>query len=316
MNILRKFESFITKPAYLLVIESSHCNLRCSMCPRGSINGLQNPDKGSMGYDLFKRIVDKFVNEKIWINGIVFGNWGEPLLDPDLPKMIHYAKSHPTAMKPKTTVSINTTFNHLPSPLDLLTSGVDEIVISTSGMTQEVYSRNHRGGNIEIVLKNIMEFAKIRKAKGLEKIKLRMVFHDYIYNSNDAELARNFCKEYGLRFTLRHMYICNVEDAICFSANKESLQNYYSKFIELEKEIPFMKTMDYEKIKDCCLRKKRIIVNFDGQLYRCEGVFEKKYFLGSIFDFKIKDIPDIESDICKKCAQTPISFRYPQESWR
>jgi MoaA/NifB/PqqE/SkfB family radical SAM enzyme len=238
------------------------------------------------------------------------GNWGDPLLNPDLPKMIRYAKSHPTAMKPKSDLLVNTTLNRLPNPIELLNSGIDEIIISISGMTQEVYSRNHKGGNIEIVLKNIKELIRIRNTEKLEKVKLRVVFHDYIYNSEDAKLARDFCQEYGLRFTSNRMYICSVEDAICFSRDKESLGDFYRKFIDLDKEISLMKTMDYDSIKDCRLRKKRVTVNFDGQLYRCCGVFEKKHFMGSIFDFNIKDIPDIDSDICRRCAEVPISFRH------
>jgi MoaA/NifB/PqqE/SkfB family radical SAM enzyme len=279
------------------------------MCPRGGVNGLQNPDKGLMNFDLFKRIVDKFATERVWIDGIAIGNWGEPLLNPDLPRMIHYAKSHPTAMKPKTAVSVNTTLNHSPSPLELLKSGINSIIISISGMTQKVYSINHKGGNIEIVLKNIMELVKIRKREKLEKVKLRIVFHDYIYNSEDAELAKDFCVKHGLRFTLSHPSIISVEDAINFSRDKERLGNFYRKFIDLDKEIALMKTMDYDSIKNCHLRKKRVTVNFDGQLYRCCEVFEKKHFMGSIFDFNIKDIPNIDSDICRRCAETPISWR-------
>ncbi len=308
MNILRKFTSFIPRTAIRLYFDVSHCNLKCPMCPRGGVNGLQNPDKGLMGFDLFKRIVDKFATERVWIDGILIGNWGEPLLNPDLPRMISYAKSHPTAMKPKSRVFLNTTLNRLPSPLELLKSGVDLIAISMSGMTQKVYSINHRGGNIEIVLKNIMELVEIQKGEKLEKVKLRIIFHHYIYNSEDEELAKDFCVKHGLRFTVIRPSIIPVEGAINFSRDKERLGNFYRKFIDLDKEIALMKTMDYDSIKDCPLRKKRVTVNFDGQLYRCCAVFEKKHFMGSIFDFNIKDIPNIDSDICRRCAETPISL--------
>lgn len=309
ITTFQKLARFIPRTAYELTVDVAHCNLKCSMCPRGGINDLQNPDRGMMEFDLFKNIVDKFVKEKVWIDGLAIGNWGEPSLNPDLPKIIRYVKSHPTAMKPKSAVRINTTMSRLAEPLELLNSGVDEIVMSFSGMTQEVYSRNHRGGNIDNVLKNIKELARVRKMDNLQKVKLRVVFHDYIYNSEDAKLARDFCEEHGIRFSLHRLYISSVGDAICFSQNKKGLREHYSKFINVDKAISSMKTMDYDNIKNCRLRKNRVAVNFDGQLYRCDGVFEKKHFMGSIFDFNIRDIPDIDSDICRKCAEVPISFR-------
>ena len=70
-----------------------------------------------------------------------------------------------------------------------------------------------------------------------------------------------------------------------------------------------MKTIDKSDIIKCRLRKDRITVNFDGQLYRCCEVYESKYFMGSIFDFKIRDTPKIKSEICEVCAKTPISWR-------
>ena len=309
MTTLQKLSRFIPRTSYELTVDVAHCNLKCSMCPRGGLNGLQNPDRGTMGFDMFKDIVAKFTAERVLIDGLSVGNWGEPLLNSDLPKMIRHVKSHPTAMKPKSKVLINTTMNRLPDPLELLQSGVDEIVMSFSGMTQEVYSRNHKGGNIETVLKNIKELARVRKMENLEKVKLKVVFHDYIYNKEDAKSAQAFCAEHGIRFSLHRLYISSIGDAICYSRDKESLGDHYRKFIDLDEALPLMKTMDYDSIKDCRLRKKRVTVNFDGQLYRCDGVFEKKHFMGSIFDFNIKDIPNIDTDICRRCAETPITYR-------
>lgn len=309
MSILQKLTKIIPRTTYHLYIDVSHCNLKCQMCPRGGVNDLQNPDRGLMSFDLFKRIVDKFVKEKVRIDDIAVGNWGEPLLNPDLPKMISYAKSHPTAMKYKARVFVNTTLNRLVNPLELLKSGVDTIAITISGMSQEIYSKNHKGGNIEKVLKNIVELVEIRKSENLEKVKLRMIFHHYIYNSEDEKLAEEFCKKYGIRFSVSNPSIITVEDAVNFSRDKERLGNFYSQFIDLDREMALMKTMDYKDINNCRLRKDRVTVHFDGQLYRCCEVYEKKYFMGSIFDFNIKDIPDIDSDICRICADTPISWR-------
>jgi MoaA/NifB/PqqE/SkfB family radical SAM enzyme len=309
MTIVHRFANLIPRTAYHLAIDVAHCNLTCSMCPRGGINGSGNPDRGLMEFDLFRRIVEKFVRDKVWIDGMSAGHWGEPLLNPDLPAMIRYVKSHPTAMKPGTRVSVNTTLNRLPDPVELMKSGIDSIAISISGMTQEVYCRNHKGGNADTVLENIVRLAEIRKGEQLEHVKLRMVFHGYLYNRPDAELAKEFCAQHGLRFTLHRPAIVNVEDAVAFFRDKERQRDFYGAFIDVDEEMAGMRTMDYGRIKDCHLRRKRVTVNLNGQLYRCAQVFEKKHYMGSIFDFNIRDIPATDSDICRTCADTPISWR-------
>jgi len=302
-------QKFFEKERFRLYIDISHCNLRCVMCPRGGINGLRNEGKGLMDFDLFKEIVDKFVKEKVKINDFEIGNWGEPLLNPALPKMIKYAvdKLRPTFIDPKGKIKINTNLNYLINPIELLESGVTNIAVSTSGMTQEVYSRNHKGGKVELVLNNIMELVDIKNKRNIKGVSLEMVFHDFIYNKEDAEKARKFCENNGLKFTHQRMYLSSVEDNIKFQEEKERLTKFYEEFIDLVKEEKLLKTI--KNVKKCHLRRRVITINYDGQLYRCCGVFEQKYFMGPFFDYKIKNIWKIKSAICDKCAKTPISFR-------
>ena len=69
------FLNIIPETTHLLM-DVAHCNLRCSMCPRGGISSLKNPDKGLMSFDLFKKIVRKYMEENVMVTGIVIGNWG------------------------------------------------------------------------------------------------------------------------------------------------------------------------------------------------------------------------------------------------
>ncbi|MGA2775015.1 MAG: radical SAM protein [Candidatus Omnitrophota bacterium] len=295
---------------FMLILDVSHCNLKCLMCPRGGISGLENSAKGLMDFKLFKRIVNKFVEENIKINFLEFGNWGEPLLNPDLPKMINYARSKPRFMRQGAILNVNTNLTSLPDATVFLKCGVNLVQISISGMTQEIYSRNHKGGNVELVLNNIKKLINVKNNEKLKNVVLKLTFHNYIYNKKEAELAKKFCDKHGLTFIYRRMYVPSVEDNIKFQEEKRKLSKFYSRFIDVEKEMNSMKTMDLKDIKNCRLSKNRVTVNFDGQLYRCCGVFEKINFMGSIFEFKIKDIPNIKSEICVKCAKTPISFRF------
>jgi molybdenum cofactor biosynthesis enzyme MoaA len=278
------------------------------MCPRGQ-EGHRNPDKGLMSFDLFQRIVDKLHDEEIRVKRIWIGNWGEPLLNPDLAQMISYLKSKDGVLVEDSCIVIHTTLNNLKNPSALINSGVDTIRVTISGMTQEVYSRNHKGGNIETVLRNITELAELNNMKQHGKVELILAYHFYVYNMEQVGLAVEFCQKHGLIFQPIRTYVPCVEAGVKFHGNNEEMSEYYENFIDVQKEMSYMRTIDYKDIPECWLLKDHVTINFDGQLYRCCGVFDKENFLGSVFDYKIKDIPQIESAICKTCAETPLSWR-------
>ena len=294
---------------FCLYMDISGCNLRCVMCPRGGVSGLKNESRRLMDLELFKRVAGKFVDEKVKIGHMEFGVWGEPLLNPDLSKMVRHARSKSGLMTGGGEVIINTNLSHLPDPAELVESGVDRLRISVSGMTQETYSKNHKGGDIDRVLKNILELADIKRKKRSEKPKLHMIYQELNYNKGETDLAKRFCGEHGLTFVSRRMRITSVDENIRFKQDRERLTRLYSEFIDLEKEASKMRTMDLRKIKDCGLRKDRVTIDPEGRLYACCCVFDQRHFLGSFFDFKVRDIPDINSAICKECARTPISWR-------
>jgi len=273
------------------------------MCPRGGITGLKNEKKGLMHLEMWKKIVNKFLDENVKVDFFAIGNWGEPLLNPLLPDIIRYAKKK---LNPKR-IRVNTNLNCLKDPIDLLKSGVTEVNVSCSGMTQETYSKNHIGGNIKTVLNNILKLVKIKKELKLDNARLELCFHDYIYNKKEGELAKQFCEKHNLKFNLHRTYVHSVEENIQFHKNKKEWSRFYGKFIDLKNEMSLMRTPN--KLKDCWLLSNSIVINFDGELYRCCGVFDQKHFMGSFFDFKIREISKINSKICEECIKTPMSWR-------
>ncbi len=285
-----------------LTVDISHCNLKCAMCPRGGVSELKNERKGLMDFEFFKRIIDKFIEEEIKIINLEFGSWGEPLLNSSLPQMVNYAK---IKLNPNH-IPVNTNLNYLKNPVDLLNSGLSLFRVSTSGMTQEIYSKNHIGGDVKLLINNLKTLIK-NKNQLNNNTRIQLIFHNYIYNKKDAELAREFCKENNIGFVLTRTYIHSVEDCIKFHQEKQRLSKFYENFIDLQNEISLMKTLDNPK--NCHLLNNQVVINFDGQLYRCCGVFEEKHFIGNLFDFNIKDIQNIKVEVCELCVKTPMSWR-------
>lgn len=284
----------------IVVIEISNCKLRCAMCPRGC-RGFINTKKGMMDLELFKKVIDKFVAEKLRINNLWFGSWGESLLNPFFPEMVRYAKNKVSGIK----IFVNTNLTCLKDPAAIIDSGLDCMRVSLSGMSQDIYSKNHIGGDVNTVLSNFKKMVYFKKQLKND-IDLIMAFHDYVYNKKDADLARSFCENNGIKFILLRCFISSVEANIQFHKDKEKMSKFYGQFIDLEREQRLMHTLkDYRS----CWMNRMVAIDFDGQLCGCCGFYEEKYFLGSLFDYKIREIEHIKSKICELCIKTPISWR-------
>jgi molybdenum cofactor biosynthesis enzyme MoaA len=276
------------------------------MCPRGGVAGLKNASKGLMSFELFQKIINKFINERVAIEELIIGNWGEPLLNPDLSRMIRYFRQVEKRVWPsrKIPIWVSSNLNYLQDPFVLLSSGLDDLNISISGMTQKVYAKNHRGGDIKKVLMNVLRLVEAREQLKLERVQLRIFFLEFIYNKKDMETAKKFCKTYGLEFDSYRAFVGTVEENLKLAKNKGKLSSIYEQYIDLDSEKRQAKSGNQEV--PCLLRERYVTVNFDGQLYRCCLTFDEKTLLGQFLKHKIKNIPCIKTNICQICLQQPF----------
>jgi MoaA/NifB/PqqE/SkfB family radical SAM enzyme len=296
---LKRFSSI----RQVLDIEVADCNLRCAMCPNSEGLGMQRGRKAMMDMGLFKRIIDKVVAERMRFRSLWFGNWGESLLNPALPEMIRYAR----ARMPKTEIIVYGNLNVLKDPAAFVGSGVDIIAVSMSGMTQEVYAKNHCNGNVSVVLDNLKRLIHERK-QIRRPVNIKIRFHEYIYNKQDSGLAREFCRENGLEFEPVRCFIPGLEANVEYHKDKPRWEAYYRKFIDLDREEGLMKALsDY---RECLLLNNQVTIDTDGRLYRCCAVYAQSNLLGSFFDHPIRRIQQIRSPICSTCARTPVSWRW------
>ena len=132
-KILQKKISF-DFPIRLNIEPTNYCNLSCSMCPREL-----NRPFGYMEFNLFKKIIDESIlyGKRLIIT---LTKDGEPLLHPELPQMIKYAKDKKAAYK------INFYTNGIllteTKSEEIIKSGLDTMHISIDAFTKETYKKS------------------------------------------------------------------------------------------------------------------------------------------------------------------------------
>ena len=143
---------------YTLTIEpTNRCNLKCPECPSG--NGDMVRPLGLMDFDRFRAIVDQVHGEVFYLQ-LFFQ--GEPFINNRLVDMISHARSK------RMYVSISTNAHFLRREVvdALLEAGLDRLIVSLDGLTQEVYEEYRVGGSLAKVQEALALLDEARRRFG------------------------------------------------------------------------------------------------------------------------------------------------------
>lgn len=179
---------------------TTSCNLRCPECPSGK-REFTRPT-GMLRTDFFKSSVDDLYKE---IAYLIFYFQGEPYLNPQFLDMVNYAAQK----KIYTATSTNAHYLNEVNARKTVESGLDRLIISIDGTTQETYQQYRIGGDLGAVIagaKNIMKWKKELKSKTPH-----VIFQFLVVKPNEHQLQdmEKLAKEIGvqeLRFKTAQVY--------------------------------------------------------------------------------------------------------------
>lgn len=174
-------------PISLTVEPAAGCNLSCPQCPAGT--GDLRRDEGNMDFELFKKITDETAP---YILSMLLYFQGEPYMTPVFFQCVEYAALE------KNIYTISSTNAHFLNEVNAhktIKSGLDELIISLDGITDDSYTSYRRGGNLSLVLKNTERFMEIRNT--YKSKTPRVVIQMLALKTNIAE--RNDVKAFAKR---------------------------------------------------------------------------------------------------------------------
>ena len=212
LNILQLISSYLVSkilrkplhwgmPMAVSVEPTTACNLHCPECPSG-LRSFSRPT-GNMKFELYQKYVDGFIST---ISGMTFYFQGEPFINKDLFNMIRYASSQGVY----TMSSTNGHFLNEENCIQIIDSGLDRLVISLDGTTQESYEKYRVGGEISSVLKGISQLVRFKKDKNSKTPFIILQFIVFRHNEHELDDIKILAKRLGVnRLEIKSAQIYN-----------------------------------------------------------------------------------------------------------
>src|SRR5882762_4665860 len=179
---------------------TTSCNLRCPECPSG-LRAFTRPT-GMLKNDFFSQTIDQLSKDLLYL---IFYFQGEPYLNPSFLDMVTYASKKGIY----TATSTNAHYLNDKNAKRTVESGLDRLIISIDGTTQDVYEQYRVGGKLEKVLEGARNIVKWKKEL---KSKTPFVFFQFLVvkpNEHQIEEIKKLAKEVGVdevRFKTAQVY--------------------------------------------------------------------------------------------------------------
>ena len=179
------FSKILKKPRHrgmpfsLSVEPTTSCNLRCPECPSG-LRSFTRPT-GMMDLDTFKAVIEQVQDSLVYLT-LYFQ--GEPYLNPHFFDFVQFASKK----KIYTATSTNAHFLTDENAEKTVRSGLDRLIISIDGMTQETYQSYRIGGKLHKVIEGTRRVTAWKKKLNTQKP--QVIFQFLVVKPNEHEVPQ------------------------------------------------------------------------------------------------------------------------------
>lgn len=234
----------------------THCNLRCGMCPIGH-DKVKN--QGRISLETFEKIVKVSVGHT---DKIALAVMGEPLMHPELPKMISIVKDYGL----NAFVWTNGMLLSKEKTKELLEAGIDKLFFSYEIINKELHEKTRVGADYDKVMQNLDYFIE-------QKNKVRPECKVAIWNIvTDTNMNLEFSEEIKQKYK-----------------NEELFASYA---MDWHGEIEVESTEKLRTVPAVCNQMKNYLsVAYNGDFISCCNDFNHDYTLGNVH--KIESLDDI-----------------------
>ena len=299
-----RLTTVLGRPITAMIEPVNYCNLKCPLCPTGM--GLIKRKKESLSFENFKEILD---NAGDSVYHLRLWNWGEPLLNKDIPKMIKYAKSKRMFVN----TSTNSSFLDDKIVEELIKSGLDQLIVSLDGASEETYNKYRKNGNFKKVISVLKRASELKQRLKTRYPEIKIQFIVMRHNEHEMGKMINLAKKVGANTlffkTVGVMDVRLKKDIEKYLPQNKSFRRYTLNEAEAGKTKLAGKVCDYLWSE--------VTINVDGSVVPCCGDAQGKYVFGNLKKQRIGEIWNNQKivnfrkqvlknknkiDICKFCS--------------
>lgn len=282
---------------------TTSCNLRCPECPSG-LRSFSRPT-GMLQEELFKKVIDELAPT---LNYLVFYFQGEPYLNKNFLDLVQYAVSK----KIYTATSTNAHYLTDDAAKKTIESGLDRLIISIDGTTQEVYEHYRVGGTLEKVIegaKRMVEWKRKLKSKTPH-----IIFQFLVVKPNQHQMddVKKLAKEIGVdevAFKTAQVYEYETGNELIPENEK------YSRY---QKNNDGTYSIKNKLLNHCWKMWHSCVITWDGKVVPCCFDKDATHQLGDVSQISFKEVWQSNSynqfrksllksrneiDICKNCTE-------------
>ena len=282
---------------------TTSCNLRCPECPSG-LREFTRPT-GMLQNDFFRKTIDEVYKD---ISYLIFYFQGEPYLNPKFLEMVTYASSKSIY----TATSTNAHYLDDISARKTVESGLDRLIISIDGTTQETYQQYRIGGDLKKVIEgteNIIKWKKELKSRTPHVIFQFLVVKPNEHQIKDVEALAIKLGVDEVRFKTAQMY-----DYV----NGNALIPTIEKYSRYQKKEDGTYSIKNEMLNHCWRLWHSTVITWDGLVVPCCFDKDAKHQLGDLKNMSFRELwsskeynnfrasvlrSRAEIDICKNCTE-------------
>lgn len=251
----------LAKPFTVLFEPASVCNFKCVCCFHSEPDIDAYLPKGLMKFDDFRKIADDlwaWKGDRLKVIRII--GFGEPLINPDTPRMVKYLKERDVAERVE--ITTNASLLTPKRARQLIASGLDYIRCSIYAVDQDRHrALTQNSMNIHKIRENIAGLKALRRTLGADK---PFIYVKMIESRDDRENAQ-FLKTYS---------------AVADEAALEKPHQWLSKANHPRK-----------KRRSVCPQPfKMLSIHFDGSVILCDPDWKGNTCVGNALSDKISDI--------------------------
>jgi radical SAM protein with 4Fe4S-binding SPASM domain len=282
---------------------TTSCNLRCPECPSG-LRAFTR-ETGMLDPEFFKRTIDELYKDVLYLT---FYFQGEPFLHPQFSEMVKYASEK----KIYTATSTNAHFLDDEKAKKIVESGLDRLIISIDGTTQETYEQYRIGGSLEKVFagtKNVVQWKRQLKSKTPHLIFQFLVVR---HNESQVDELNKLAEDIGVNeiaFKTAQVYEYEHGNDLI------PLNEKYSRY---KKNADGRWSIKNKLLNHCWKMWHSCVITWDGKIVPCCFDKDASHVMGSLQQKSFSEIWNGESyrnfresllksrseiEICKNCTE-------------